>query len=77
MNELEVHSSALSPGHDARKNSRTIPVVAALAVIALCLCAALAAWVVSLGPLPLAQARQVSTTIIDRNGKVLVRVLLP
>jgi penicillin-binding protein 1C len=31
----------------------------------------LAAWVVSLGPLPLAQARQVSTTIIDRHGKLL------
>ncbi len=30
-----------------------------------------AAWVASLGPLPLAQARQVSTTIIDRNGKLL------
>ena len=32
---------------------------------------AFAAWVVSLGPLPLAQARQVSTTIVDRNGKLL------
>jgi penicillin-binding protein 1C len=30
-----------------------------------------AAWVVSLGPLPLAQAREVSTTIVDRNGKLL------
>ena len=30
-----------------------------------------AAWVLSLGPLPLAQARQVSTTIVDRNGKLL------
>jgi penicillin-binding protein 1C len=28
-------------------------------------------WVVSLGPLPLAQALQVSTTIVDRNGKLL------
>ena len=33
--------------------------------------AAFAAWVVSLGPLPLEQARQVSTTIVDRNGKLL------
>ncbi|THD73663.1 MAG: penicillin-binding protein 1C [Bradyrhizobium sp.] len=32
---------------------------------------AFAAWVVSLGPLPLAQARQVSTTVVDRNGKLL------
>src|SRR5262249_10265802 len=30
-----------------------------------------AAWVVSLPPLPLAQARQISTTIVDRNGKLL------
>ena len=29
------------------------------------------AWVVSLGPLPLEQARQVSTTVVDRNGKLL------
>jgi penicillin-binding protein 1C len=29
------------------------------------------AWVVSLGPLPLAQAGEVSTTIVDRNGKLL------
>ncbi|MCC8940776.1 penicillin-binding protein 1C [Bradyrhizobium sp. Arg68] len=32
---------------------------------------AFAAWVASLGPLPLEQARQVSTTVIDRNGKLL------
>jgi penicillin-binding protein 1C len=37
----------------------------------LILAAAFAAWVVSLGPLPLAQARQVSTTIVDRNAKLL------
>jgi penicillin-binding protein 1C len=30
-----------------------------------------AAWVVSLGPLPLAQAQQVSTSVVDRNGKLL------
>jgi penicillin-binding protein 1C len=30
-----------------------------------------AAWVASLGPLPLAQAQQISTTIVDRNGKLL------
>jgi penicillin-binding protein 1C len=28
-------------------------------------------WVVSLGPLPLAQAHEVSTTVVDRNGKLL------
>jgi penicillin-binding protein 1C len=28
-------------------------------------------WVISLGPLPIEQARQISTTIVDRNGKLL------
>jgi penicillin-binding protein 1C len=32
---------------------------------------AFATWVVSLGPLPLEQARKVSTSIVDRNGKLL------
>src|ERR1700744_1854255 len=31
----------------------------------------LAMWVVSLGPLPLREARQVSQTVVDRNGKLL------
>jgi penicillin-binding protein 1C len=33
--------------------------------------AVFATWVVALGPLPLTQAEQVSTTVIDRNGKLL------
>ncbi|MGY3615132.1 penicillin-binding protein 1C [Bradyrhizobium sp. USDA 10063] len=33
--------------------------------------AAFTAWAISLGPLPLAEARKVSTTIVDRNGKLL------
>jgi penicillin-binding protein 1C len=33
--------------------------------------AAISAWVYSLGPLPLAQVKQVSTTVVDRNGKLL------
>jgi penicillin-binding protein 1C len=36
-----------------------------------CVIGAFAAWVVSLGPLPLEQAQQVSTTVVDRNGKLL------
>jgi penicillin-binding protein 1C len=32
---------------------------------------AFVAWTISLGPLPLAQAREVSTTVVDRNGKLL------
>ena len=34
-------------------------------------CCVFAAWIVSLGPLPLEQARKVSATIVDRNGKLL------
>ena len=41
------------------------------AVACLIVAGAFAAWVVSLGPLPLEQARKVSTTIVDRNGKLL------
>ncbi len=46
-------------------------VAAASAAVGLILTGVFAAWVVALGPLPLAQARQVSTTIVDRNGKLL------
>jgi penicillin-binding protein 1C len=37
----------------------------------LLLIATFAAWIASLGPLPLEQARQTSVTIVDRNGKLL------
>jgi len=59
------------PGHDGvgRRAFRRAGIVVGLA--ALCVVATFAAWVISLGPLPLAQARQVSTTIVDRNGKLL------
>ncbi|ABD88093.1 penicillin-binding protein 1C [Rhodopseudomonas palustris] len=43
-------------------------VVAVLGVIA---AGAMSAWVWSLGPLPLEAARQVSTSVVDRNGKLL------
>src|SRR5580704_10684257 len=59
------------PGHDERKKRRPVRILATLAVIILCFGTAFAAWVSSLGPLPLAEARKVSTTIIDRNGKLL------
>jgi penicillin-binding protein 1C len=47
--------------------------LAAAGSVAACLIltATFVAWVVSLGPLPLAQAREVSTAIVDRNGKLL------
>jgi penicillin-binding protein 1C len=51
---------------------RRIKLAAAVSAAAgLILIGAFAAWVISLGPLPLQQARQVSTTIVDRNGKLL------
>jgi penicillin-binding protein 1C len=46
-------------------------VAAASAAAGLIVASAFAAWVVSLGPVPLAQAREVSTTVLDRNGKLL------
>jgi penicillin-binding protein 1C len=58
------------PGHYGG-NTRIVRVVVAIALVIVCICGALAAWVVSLGPLPLAQARHVSTAIVDRNGKLL------
>ena len=39
-------------------------------MIALC-GIAVASWVASLGPLPFKEAREVSTTVVDRNGKLL------
>ncbi|MBV8924880.1 MAG: penicillin-binding protein 1C [Bradyrhizobium sp.] len=59
------------PGHEDGKKRRSIRVVAAVAVAILCFSGAFAAWVASIGALPLTEARKVSTTIVDRNGKLL------
>jgi penicillin-binding protein 1C len=53
----------------ARRWRRVKLAGAAMAAVGLAM--VLAAWIVSLGPLPLSQARQVSTTIVDRNGRLL------
>src|SRR6201996_6438119 len=50
---------------------RTKRVAAIIATAVLLVGGAFAAWVVSLGPLPLQEARQVSQTVVDRNGKLL------
>lgn len=42
-----------------------------LAAIGLAIVVIFAGWVASLGPLPLGEAREVSTTIVDRHGKLL------
>lgn len=44
---------------------------AVMAVVALVASGAVTGWIVSLGPLPLAKAHEVSTTVLDRNGKLL------
>jgi penicillin-binding protein 1C len=61
--------AAIAP--TSRRWRRFKLISAATAAAGLLLMGVFAAWVVSLGPLPLAQARQVSTTIVDRNGKLL------
>jgi penicillin-binding protein 1C len=60
---------AIAPA--ARRRWPIKPAGAAIAATGLILMGVVAAWIVSLGPLPLAAARQVSTTIVDRNGKLL------
>ena len=59
------------PGYDGVLKRRIARVVAVVAVVLVLVSSAFAAWVYSLGPLPLEQAREVSTTIVDRNGKLL------
>jgi len=56
---------------DVHRWRRVKRAVAASATAGLILTGAFAAWVVSLGPLPLTQASEVSTSIVDRNGKLL------
>src|SRR5436305_857088 len=60
------------PGHDGAGGGGRLDRLA-LAIIATLAAATIAfvAWVVSLGPLPLAEARQVSTGVVDRYGKLL------
>jgi len=63
---------AIAPASRRERRWRRIKrAAAASAALGVIVVGAFAAWVVSLGPLPLAQARQVSTTIVDRNGKLL------
>jgi penicillin-binding protein 1C len=65
-------SMAIAPAVRRARRWRQVKLAGAvLAAIGVMLATALAAWTVSLGPLPLSQARQVSTTVVDRNGKLL------
>ncbi|HEY8332486.1 MAG TPA: penicillin-binding protein 1C [Tardiphaga sp.] len=59
-------------GDDGRRGRSFFKRAATVAAAVFIVCAvAAAAWVHSLGPLPLQQAKQVSTTVVDRNGKLL------
>src|SRR3979409_1082442 len=63
---------ATAPASRRERHWRRIKLAgAASAAAGLILMGVFAAWVISLGPLPLAQAQQVSTTVVDRNGKLL------
>jgi penicillin-binding protein 1C len=63
---------AIAPARSHARRRRWIRLTAAAAVVACSITTAVfAAWVVSLGPTPLAAAQQVSTTVVDRNGKLL------
>src|SRR3984885_5428455 len=66
MSEAVKQASAINPVRRVRRTG-----LMALAVSGLMLAAMVTTWVASLGPLPLQQAREVSTTIVDRNGKLL------
>ena len=51
-----------------RRIRKVVAISAATGFVVACV---FAAWIVSLGPLPLEEARKVSTSIVDRNGKLL------
>jgi len=61
------------PGHDGGGDGRrrVLRWAAFAAVVLVAISATFSAWVISLGSLPLEEARKVSTTIVDRNGKLL------
>src|SRR5712671_1658196 len=59
------------PGHDDVRKPRFARIAAMTFAIVGVVSIAVGTWINSLGPLPLEQARQVSATIVDRNGKLL------
>ncbi|QDM17302.1 penicillin-binding protein 1C [Tardiphaga sp. vice352] len=67
----EVVDGRHNAGHDGRGGRRLIKTTAIAAAVAVIVGVVAAAWVHSLGPLPLAQAKQISTTVVDRNGRLL------
>lgn len=60
----------ITPAISPRRRTLRIVAIAGLALAGSVLVAA-TTWIVSLGPVPLAQTKQISTTVVDRNGKLL------
>jgi len=69
MTEIAHQHATAAPGNLRRKRRRLGLAIGA--AVLLSVIAGFTGWVVSLGPLPLAEARQISTTVVDRNGKLL------
>ncbi len=61
----------VKPGHDARRGRVVKRALAIVLALFASVATALTAWTISLGPLPLQEARAVSTTVVDRHGKLL------
>jgi penicillin-binding protein 1C len=65
-------SGAIAPATPPKGRWRWIKKAAGISVVSgLVVAGVFAGWVASLGPLPMEQARKVSTSIVDRNGKLL------
>jgi penicillin-binding protein 1C len=63
--------TAIAPAGSKRRWRWIKTAAAVTAAACVVLSGVFAVWVISLGPLPLEQAHQVSATIVDRNGKLL------
>jgi penicillin-binding protein 1C len=61
----------VKPGHDGAKRRAALHMAAVAGALFLVTAIIATIWTISLGPLPLEQAKAVSTTIVDRNGKLL------
>ena len=61
----------VKPGHDGGGGKRGAKIAAVTALIIASVIVAFTTWVISLGPLPFASAQQVSTSVVDRQGKLL------
>ena len=68
---MSASSAIASAARRERRRRRIRLGASSFAVAGLLAVGAFAGWVVSLGPLPLPQAREVSTSVVDRNGKLL------